>query len=186
MRKIIVVLPAIMLTIIISLSVHSKPVNNVTVQKVIIIRHGEKPGKGDNLSCQGFNRSLQLPAVLFQQAGIPGNIYVPSLNLGKSTHIARMYQTILPFAIKYNLDINTKYDVDDVKGLAESIKTQQGVVVVVWEHGRIGKLVNALGLAEKEKWSDDDFDSIWIVSYKNGIASLTKSKEGLHPSNTCP
>ena len=38
--------------------------------KVVIIRHGEKPADksegGDNLSCQGQNRALQLPAVLIK------------------------------------------------------------------------------------------------------------------------
>ena len=39
--------------------------------KVVIIRHGEKPADkadgGDNLSCQGQNRALQLPAVLIKK-----------------------------------------------------------------------------------------------------------------------
>ena len=37
--------------------------------KVVIIRHGEKPEKpatGDNLTCQGENRVLQIPEVLKQ------------------------------------------------------------------------------------------------------------------------
>ena len=45
--------------------------------KVVIIRHGEKPTEkpsdksdgGDNLSCQGQNRALQLPAVLIKKIG---------------------------------------------------------------------------------------------------------------------
>ena len=32
--------------------------------RVVIIRHGEKPEEGDNLSCAGLNRALALPAVL--------------------------------------------------------------------------------------------------------------------------
>ena len=36
-----------------------------SLQKVIIIRHGEKPDEGDNLSCQGFNRAFQLADVLY-------------------------------------------------------------------------------------------------------------------------
>jgi hypothetical protein len=38
--------------------------------KVVIIRHGEKPETGDNLSCQGENRALQLPAVLYKKYNI--------------------------------------------------------------------------------------------------------------------
>ncbi|HWY33058.1 MAG TPA: hypothetical protein VNX68_00345, partial [Nitrosopumilaceae archaeon] len=72
-------------------------------QTVIIIRHGEKPLKGKNLNCQGLNRSLKLPAVLYSKFGIPGNVYVPSLDNNISTGHARMFQTVIPLAAKYNL-----------------------------------------------------------------------------------
>lgn len=62
--------------------------------KLVFIRHAERPEDGDNLTCKGFNRSIQLPAVLYKKFGIPSNIYVPSINLGKSTRRARMFQTI--------------------------------------------------------------------------------------------
>ncbi len=37
------------------------------LQKVVIIRHAEKPDDGDNLSCKGFNRSLALTSVLYNK-----------------------------------------------------------------------------------------------------------------------
>jgi hypothetical protein len=49
--------------------------------KVVIIRHGEKPESGDNLSCQRENRALQLPSVLYQKFSKPDYIYVPSLEI---------------------------------------------------------------------------------------------------------
>jgi hypothetical protein len=154
-------------------------------QRVIIIRHGEKPDQGENLSCQGLNRALELPPVLHQKVGTPSAIYVPSINQGKSTGVARMYQTIVPFAIRYNLNVSTKYEVDDAQGLANAIKKQQGTVLVVWEHKQAGKILKALGVATKEKWPDDDFDSMWIVTFKNGVASFSKDSEGLHPPANC-
>lgn len=157
-----------------------------SLERVIIIRHGEKPPQGDNLSCQGLNRSLQLPSVLYKKIGLPSAIYVPTIDQGKSTDVARMYQTIVPFAIKYNLKISTKYEVDDTKGLAAAIQKHTGTVLVVWEHKAAGKILRALGLEEKQKWPDEDFDSIWIVTYKNGVPTLTKEAEGLHPTDSCP
>lgn len=153
--------------------------------RVIIIRHGEKPDKGDNLSCKGFNRALQLADVLQKKFGVPDRIYTPSPNLGSSTSAARMYQTIIPFAVKYNLKINTKYDVKDEKGIADAIKKQSGTVLLVWEHKAISKIVKALGVQEKMDWDDNDFDSIWIVSMQNGSAKLTKDREGINPSSEC-
>lgn len=160
-----------------------KNVNGAT--RVIIIRHGEKPDKGDNLSCKGFNRAIQLADVLQKKYGIPDRIYTPSPNLGGSTSAARMYQTIVPFAVKYNLKVNTKYEVKDEKGIADAIKKQSGTVLLVWEHKAISKIVKALGVEGKMDWDDNDFDSIWIVTLQNGKAQLSKDREGINPSAEC-
>lgn len=159
--------------------------NPNTVQKVIIIRHGEKPEVGDNLSCQGFNRALALADVLHQKIGVPNVIFVPSINMGKKTRVARMYQTIVPFAVKYGVDINTKYDVDDVDALANGIRKQSGTVLLVWEHKKIDNIVKALGVNNADKWNDNDYDSIWIIDYKNGSATLKKDKENINPLSNC-
>lgn len=155
------------------------------LKRVIIIRHAEKPEHGDNLSCQGLNRALQLPGVLNKKFGLPNAIFVPAVNTGKSTSTARMYQTVVPFAVKYNLDINTKYDVNDVKDLSKEIFKKQGTVLLVWEHNAIDNIVRALGVDTKEKWPDDDYDSIWIINFENGKPVLSKDKEGIHPSGNC-
>jgi len=154
-------------------------------KRIVIIRHGEKPDQGDNLSCQGLNRALALPAVLYKKIGLPSAIYVPSINTGKSTNVARMYQTIVPFAIKYNLKVSTKFEVDDATDLAAAIGKQEGTVLVVWEHKQAGKILQALGIAQKEKWDDADYDGMWIVTYSNGTPVLTKDTEGIHPSASC-
>ena len=155
------------------------------VKKIIIIRHGEKPDEGSNLSCQGFNRALQLPPILYKKFGVPASVYVPTINSGKATSTARMYQTAMPFVIKYNLSVNSKYDVEDVDGLAQSLLKKEGTSLVIWEHKAINNIVKALGAAEKGNWDGADFDSIWIVTIENGKATLSKDKEGLSPVATC-
>ncbi|HEV7621607.1 MAG TPA: histidine phosphatase family protein [Flavisolibacter sp.] len=155
-------------------------------QKIVIIRHGEKPDKGDNLSCQGLNRSLQLPSVLNKKIGVPDAIFVPALNVGKKTSAARMYQTIIPFAVKYNLSINTKYDVKDEAGVANAIKKENGTVLLVWEHKAIIKIIRALGITDQNiNWDDNDFDSMWIITYVNGKPVLHKETENIRPSAAC-
>lgn len=155
------------------------------LQRIVIIRHGEKRDDGDNLSCQGFNRSLQLANVLNKKFGNPDYIFVPTINTGKKTSTARMYQTIVPFAVKYNLRINTKYDVDDTKGLAQDILKRNGTVLVVWEHKHIDNILKALGIDNTEKWSDNDFDSIWIINFQKGKPVMAKDKEGITPAADC-
>jgi hypothetical protein len=154
--------------------------------RVVLLRHGEKPAEGDNLSCQGLNRALKLTDVLYAKFNLPDKIYVPSIKTGKKTGVARMYQTIVPFAIKYNLQIDTKYDVDDIAGLVNAISKTTGTVFVIWEHLNIPVIAKQLGVEGKKlKWAGDDFDSIWIITYKNGKTVLTIDKENLTPKETC-
>ena len=154
--------------------------------KVIIIRHGEKPNNGDNLNCQGLNRSQLLPAVIKSKFGIPAFSYVPSLTADSATKHARMFQTITPLAAKYNLTINSKFNGKDSLGLAGDILKKKGEVLVVWDHKMIVPIVHAFGITDPQlKWNDDDYDSIWIVSFKNGLAVLSKEKENLKPAAYC-
>jgi hypothetical protein len=154
--------------------------------KLIFIRHAEKPANGDNLSCTGLNRALKLPQVLKAKFGIPDYVYVPAPHLGKSTPRARMFQTISPFAIKYNLTVNTNFEEEDAKGLASDLEGKKGTILIVWEHNEIRSIIKALGVSVKNlQWPDNDFDTIWQVSYKNGNPSLTISKEGISPVAGC-
>lgn len=90
------------------------------------------------------------------------------------------------FAVKYNASINSKYDVDDVKEMAGAILKTPGYALVVWEHDKIDNLVKALGADTKGmKWRNDDFDSIWIINFQNGKATLTTDKENINPANDC-
>jgi hypothetical protein len=155
--------------------------------KLVFIRHGEKPDDGDNLNCQGINRSMQLPGVLFKKFGKPNNIYVPSPNSGRVTKRARMLQTITPFVAKYNLNINSQYDVEDAKKLSNALLNESGTIIIVWEHNNIASIVKHLGVnANSLRWPNGDFDSIWMVTFSKGSAVLTKDKEGLNPSSGCP
>ena len=153
--------------------------------KVVIIRHGEKPPNGRDLSCQGRNRAAALPAVLYQKFGKPDYAYVPDKNGKGRTTGSRMYQTILPFATQYKFSLDTKFDGNDPKGLAADILKKSGTVLVVWDHSSIRAIAKALGVADPGKWPGEDFDSIWVVSFESGSAVLKKDHEGLHPSTAC-
>jgi hypothetical protein len=156
--------------------------------KLVFIRHGERPDDGDNLNCQGLNRSMQLPALLYKKFGKPANIYIPALNQGKSTKRARMLETISPFAAKYNININSKYDEEDYSGISTALLAETGTVFIVWEHNTILPIIKMLGVKKTKslEWGATDFDSIWIVTFPAGKAVLSLDKEGLQPAAGCP
>lgn len=154
--------------------------------KVVFLRHGEKPKKGSNLTCAGFNRSLQLPRVIDKKFGVPNHIYVSALALGTETKHCRMFETAVPLAVKYNLTLDTKFEEKQSTELATEILKQKGVVLVIWEHKAIAPIVKALGIEEALSWDDQDFDSLWIVTIEKGKAILTKDKEEIVVTDVCP
>ncbi|MFD1468973.1 histidine phosphatase family protein [Hymenobacter caeli] len=165
------------------------------VLRVVIIRHGEKPAEGDNLSCAGLNRALALPAVLNKLMPTPPDFtYVPLIGTdGKDTTTIRMLQTVMPYAVRHNLTINSDYAVDNAKGLAKMLRRQRGTVLLVWEHNNILEIAKKLGINTPLAWPDADFDSIWTISFHGGGAkgkakrpTLARSKEHIHPSIICP
>ena len=163
-------------------------VNNNTPDedlKIVIIRHAEKSKDGDNLSCQGQNRATQLASVLYQKINKPDFTYVPALKLDKATKHSRMFQTVTPFAVKYDLTINSKYAVDDYDDIAKSVLKKSGTVLMVWSHSEMADIVSALGVDDAPKWDDADFDGIWTITYRDGKAVLTMDTEGLSPQQNC-
>ncbi|MDR3715060.1 MAG: histidine phosphatase family protein [Puia sp.] len=164
----------------------SQTAGNTDHLKVVIVRHAEKPKTGDNLTCQGINRSLQLVAVLVAKFGVPAYTFVPALGLGESTKHSRMFQTVTPLAAKYNLMVNSKFEEYDSVNIAKDLLGKTGIVLLVWQHHAIAPIVRSLGVKAPDlKWSDDDFDSIWVVTFPKGIPTLTKDVENLTPSSSC-
>ena len=48
------------------------------VETIVLVRHGEKPGKGlGQLDCQGLNRALALPPVIAKTFGRPSAVFAP-------------------------------------------------------------------------------------------------------------
>lgn len=154
--------------------------------KVVILRHAEKPDDGANLSCRGLNRSLARPAILWNRYGRPDLVLVPTLKQGNETRHARMFQTIVPMAVRLNLEINTSFEEDDVTGMANHVLGQSGTVLIVWQHSQIPALTKALGVGDVPEWKDKDFDSIWVVTRHDGTSRLSTAVEGLDPSPDCP
>lgn len=159
--------------------------------RVLIIRHGEKPDSGYNLNCKGWNRAIALPKAIIPQFGIPDFVYVPNMTTGKKTKTVRMYQTVIPMAIKYNLVINSKYEETDSLEIAENIMHLKGTVMVVWDKKNIAPLVRNFGIRNRVlDWPDKDYDTIWIIEYKKGskgelIPTMRLGSEGIIISENC-
>ncbi|MBB5635826.1 hypothetical protein HDE68_001714 [Pedobacter cryoconitis] len=163
------------------------PLTAKSQTKIVIIRHGEKQDQNENLSCKGLNRSLKLTSVLYKKIGVPAAIYVPSIGNGNKTSHSRMFQTITPFAVQYNISINSSFDGADYAAIAKELKHKKGTVLLVWNHGNIPALAKAFGIKhQKLNWNPNDFDSIWIITGDGKDKVLKADKEGILPGAACP
>ncbi len=175
-----------------SFCTHAQQLPKDVLLRVVIIRHGEKPDSGDNLSCAGLNRALALPAVLDTVTGVPDYTYVPTISTGKKTSSVRMFQTVTPFAVQKNLTINSEYKETDTVKVAKKVMEKKGMVLMVWEHGNIPGLARNLGVKGNLTWNGADFDSIWIIDFKKDPTgkkkspTLTIEQENITPPQTCP
>jgi hypothetical protein len=158
-------------------------------QKVMMIRHAEKPIAGtppahsydgidvygkkddDSLIPQGWQRAGALIGLFTSSSGpfpIPQFLFAPN-KFGKGTS-KRPFETITPLASKLGLTINGaqnpknpgQYSKDDYPAMLTVATGCPGRILIAWEHGEIPNLAaQLLGNNSAPKWPGDRFDIVW-------------------------
>lgn len=157
---------------------------STSVQKLIFVRHGEKPVNVDNgqLTCAGQNRALALPHVLLVKYGFPQYAFAGATVANKDTsgnsyYYLRALATIEPTAIEAGITVDLQFSNDDIKDLQTELAKSQyanALIFLAWEHNDLDKLVASIVKVNGGNpdvvppWDDSDFDSIFVVT-------LTKS-----------
>jgi hypothetical protein len=167
-------------------------------ETIVFFRHGEKPASGlGQITCQGLNRALRLPDVLFSRFGKPDWAYAPNPTTkvndsAGSFYYVRPLATLEPTAIQAGLSVNTKYGYTEIAGLQSLLITPakaDATVFVAWEHAYLVKVVqsimNAYGRGVTvPAWVTGDYDSLYVVRVNytsNGItARFEHDFEGLN------
>lgn len=155
-----------------------------STETLVFVRHGEKPVPNSfgQLSCQGLNRSLVLPAVLIRkyltaQDGTvlpPAAIYAPDPGYKNGNdYYVRPLATIEPTAIQLGMPVNTRFGYRDDAGVEADLLQDQyrnSTILIAWEHHRIHSIVQRI-MAENNgnpsdvpSWDGDDYDSIYVVT----------------------
>lgn len=147
-------------------------------ETIVFVRHAEKPEQGlGQLSCQGLNRAMKLPASLRTQFGKPDALFAPNPGIrkndkGVSYNYIRPLATIEPTAIQAGMPVNTDLGFKDSDGLVKALVAPQyanATVFVAWEHyfamQASRALMSQFGGDPKvvPKWQNPDFDSIYVV-----------------------
>lgn len=174
-------------------------------QTIVFFRHGEKPAGGlGQLTCQGLNRALALPDVLFAKYGRPEWAYAPNpaekmSDPAGSFFYVRPLATIEPAAIRAGISVNTNYGYTNVSGLQSVLirsSKANSTIFVAWEHAYLVKIVQSImntygGGTPVPAWTSGDYDSLYVVRVNytsSGItATFERDSEGLNGLSTvCP
>jgi hypothetical protein len=169
-----------------------------TTETLVFFRHGEKPSGGyGQLTCQGLQRALALPAVLTARYGAAQYAFAPNPTVqvpdaAGSFYYVRPLATIEPTAIRLGLPVNTKYGYNDVAGLQAELADgayASSTVYIAWEHLYLKEIVQRIldsygaGVTVPQ-WPSGDYDSLYVVriTVANGVASaqFVHESEGLN------
>lgn len=185
------------------------------VETIVIFRHGEKPAPDamGQLTCQGLNRALALPAVLGKMFSPPAALFAPDPSRqimegsdGPYSYV-RPLTTIEPTAITLGMPVSTQIGYTALGELQSAVTAgayASSTIFIVWEHGHIPQLAKNLlssyggDPSRVPGWADSDYDSIYVVQITtpaNGqpSASFSRKSEGMPcrqgtpcPATTCP
>jgi hypothetical protein len=171
-------------------------------ETIVLVRHGEKPPAGlGQLTCQGLNRALALPAVIARDFGRPAAIFAPNPAImkkdgGQAYSYIRPLATIEPTAISLGMTVDVSHGVEDWQDVGRALSEPRyagALVIVSWEHSDIVKLARWLmsshggDAASVPEWDRADFDSVYVVRLTGGRAAFARQQEGLNGQpGTCP
>ena len=156
---------------------------------VMLIRHGEKPGKdGEHplgVDHDGAADHDSLCPRGWQRAGALVRLFNPNARSAADTRIAiprrlfamaprdtskRPHQTLRPLADDLGLAIDVHIQRDDIKSLVDAINLYDDPLLVCWEHHRIPHIASQLteGAVAVPDWPDDRFDMVWLFMLRDG------------------
>jgi hypothetical protein len=160
-----------------------------TPAQIIIIRHAEEPADQANphLSPAGRARAAKLVAFLtsdpaMTRFGPPVAIFATATT--KDDNGQRTQETVAPLAKALKLKVQTPFHGKDYAELAKLILANPAYsgksVVICWNHEEIPQLVGMLGVSpEPPKWKGSVYDRVYLITYRDGRATLTELPERL-------
>ena len=157
------------------LSAHAKSAgtSGLADATVVIIRHGEKPDSGPELSAEG-QAHAQAYVGYFQHLVLDGVPFRPDMLVASadSKNSARERLTLTPLSQALGLPIDQRFADKEVKPLFEALASEQHgkSILIAWHHGELAKLLRAFGadpdaLLPDGKWPGSVFNWTVVLRY---------------------
>ncbi len=154
--------------------------------QVVIIRHGEKPASGNELSEVGFQRARALPNFLSNFKNIAA-LYAGSPE--KPGGSIRSIQTITPFSQKIGMKIHAEFTKKNISGLVSAVMTAKvyegHTVIICWEHSVIPDMAKLFGAVNSPSaWADDVYDRAWVLNFTSQGVEFEDIPEHVLPQDS--
>lgn len=149
---------------------------------VLIVRHAEKPEKGDGLTPTGEARAKLYVQYFepFHEDGL--DVKVDCLFSGADSENSRRPRlTLEPLSKATGMKIDSTIGTKDPAGLVALLRHQRGCgnPLVAWRHGQIPALLEAFGasasLVPGGKWPDETYDWVIVLGF-DGDGKLATQK----------
>lgn len=152
---------------------------------IMIIRHGEKPGKGGGhgLTSAGWARAQGLATVFSGGRGFaaPRTIFAAGAT-GKGRG-QRTRETVAPLSRRLGVPVNASYGKGQEAAVARAAaaRSVNGPVLISWQHGEIPAIAKALKVVggTPKGWGKKDFDGVWKFTWTPRGWVFSSGSEGL-------
>lgn len=166
--------------------------------KIMVVRHGEKPGvpkpppfgidrngvqNPDCLIVRGWQRSGAL-GCLFSTWGVaarpglavPKTVYATRPN-GKSKRPEETVSEVAALVLNGAKPNDKDFGEGDEQALADAAKKAPGPVLIGWHHEKIPAIANAIlgnNTTTPQHWPGKRFDMVWVFDLKGGKWTFTQ------------
>jgi len=176
------------------------------VDKVMLIRHGEKPTddgavlgvdesgrtSADELSVRGWQRAGALVRLFAPARGqapraglaTPDALFAPAT--AGAVRSKRSQHTIQALAEELAVAVNTDFRKGQEIELAARVLACNGVILVCWPHQGLPAIAKSLTegqLTIPDPWPESRFDVVWTIDYADGLGNFAQLPQLLLPGD---
>jgi hypothetical protein len=170
----------------------------MSAQKIMIIRHAEKPepGAAQGVGPLGVADPEDLIVRGWQRAGALARFFAPydgpqrdprlatpqaifAAAVGDGSKSLRPQHTVLELSTLLGLPISQALGKGDESKLASQLVASGGVTLVAWQHEDIPTIVNGVvgdAVTCPQTWHGSRFDLVWVLDRPAGAAKWTFSQ----------
>ncbi|MBC7691149.1 MAG: hypothetical protein H7222_05220 [Methylotenera sp.] len=161
--------------------------------QVVILRHGEKPDVGNDLSPQGYARAKGLVAFfqtspLITKFGTPVALYAASPVHDDGS--VRSIETLTPTSQALKLPLHTQFNKHQIPEMVREILGTSAydnkTVIICLPHASIPETAHQFGAVHAPAdWTQGAYDRVWILGFAHGqVTSFQDRPEHVLPGDS--